>query len=131
VRAAYVTLELVGWYVLVPLSFASLLTGLISSLGTTWGLFRHYWVVAKLVINLFSAVVLLMYMRSLGFLAEGAAQASPNGDLSGVRSTSPVLHAGAAVLLLLLATGLAVYKPRGVTPYGWRKQEERRVVLVP
>ena len=45
VRAAYSMLELTGWYVLIPLSFASLATGLIQSLGTKWGLFRHYWCV--------------------------------------------------------------------------------------
>jgi hypothetical protein len=130
VRGAYLNLELVGWYALVPLSFASLLTGLVSSLGTTWGLFRHYWVLAKLVINVFATIVLLMYMQSLGYLARVAAQTSSSGDLSGLRSSSPVLHAGAALLLLLVATVLGVYKPRGVTPYGWRKQQERHAVLV-
>jgi hypothetical protein len=51
VRGAYLTLELTGWFVLVPLSLASLLTGLVQSLGTTWGLFRHYWVLFKLLIT--------------------------------------------------------------------------------
>ena len=128
VRGAYLNLELLGWYVLVPLSFASLLTGLVSSLGTSWGLFRHYWVVAKLVINVFATVVLLMYMRSLDHLADLAAS---SGDLGAVRSSSPVLHAGAALLLLLVATVLGLYKPRGVTRHGWRKQQERPAVLVP
>ncbi len=36
VRAAYLVMELTGWYVLVPLSLASLVTGLIQSLGTKW-----------------------------------------------------------------------------------------------
>ena len=62
VRAAYLTLELIGWFVLVPLSLASLLTGLVQSLGTRWGLFRHYWVVGKLMINVFATVVLLIYI---------------------------------------------------------------------
>jgi DMSO/TMAO reductase YedYZ heme-binding membrane subunit len=41
VRAAYIAMESIGWLVLVPLSLASLLTGLVQSLGTKWGLFRH------------------------------------------------------------------------------------------
>ncbi len=41
-----------------------------------------------------------------------------------------MLHAGGALLLLLLATVLGLYKPRGITRYGWRKQQERRAVLV-
>jgi len=131
VRAVYLTMELIGWYVLIPFSLASFLTGLVQSLGTTWGLFQHYWVLAKLLINLFAAVVLLLYMQTLGFLASVAAETTPSGDLRGLRDPSPVLHGGAALLLLLVATALAVYKPRGITRYGRRKQHERRTVLVP
>ena len=29
---------------------------------------------------------------------------------------------------LLVIQVLNVYKPRGMTPYGWRKQQERRTV---
>lgn len=123
VRGGYLILELVGWYVLVPFSVVSLLTGLVSALGTAWGLFRHYWVVAKLAINVVATVVLLMYMQSLGYLARVAAEMSASGD------PSPVLHAGVALALLLLAAVLGFYKPRGLTKYGWRKQEERRAEL--
>lgn len=122
VRAVYLTMELTGWFVLVPLALASLATGLVQSLGTKWGLFRHYWVLAKLLINVSATVVLLMYMQTLGSLADVAAETPlSSDDLSGLRSPSPVLHAGAALLLLLVATTLAVYKPRGMTRYGQRK----------
>jgi hypothetical protein len=33
--------------------------------------------------------------------------------------------AGAALLVLLVATVVSIYKPRGLTQYGWRKQQER------
>ena len=130
VRGAYLNLELLGWYVLVPFSVASLLTGLVSSLGTPWGLFRHYWVLAKLVINVFATVVLLLYMQSLSYLAGVAAETSSSGDLGPLRSVSPTLHAGAALLLLVIATVLGIYKPRGLTRYGWRKQQEQRGALL-
>jgi len=126
VRAAYLAMEATGWFVLVPLSIASLLTGLLQSLGTKWGLFRHYWVLAKLVINVLATIVLLLYMQTLGSLADIATSSS--GDLSGLRDPSPVLHAGAALFLLLVATTLAVYKPRGMTRYGQRRQHEQRTV---
>jgi hypothetical protein len=125
VRGAYRNLELVGWYVLVPLSLGSLVTGLVSSLSTQWGLLRHYWVLAKLLINILSAVVLLMYMQTLGLLASLAAETPGSGDVGALQSSSPVLHAGAALVLLAIATVLGVYKPRGVTRYGWRKEQER------
>ncbi len=115
VRAAYLGMNWIGWFVLVPLSVASLLTGLIQSLGTAWGLFRHYWVLAKLLINVLATIVLLMFMLNLGSGYYG-------------NSPAPLLHAGVALLLLLVATTLSVYKPRGVTPYGWRKQHAQRLV---
>ena len=123
VRGAYLVMEPAAWFVLVPLAFASLLTGLIQSLGTAWGLFRHYWVLFKLLINAVATAVLLMYMETFRLMA--AVAADPSADLSAVRNASPALHAGAALLLLLLATVLAVYKPPGVTAYGRRKQRER------
>jgi hypothetical protein len=129
VRAAYIAMEFSAWFALVPLAVASLLTGLVQSLGTRWGLFRHYWVVAKLAINVVATVILLMYTQTLSSLADVAAQTSLSGDdLGGLRSPSPVLHAGAALLLLLAATTLAVYKPRGMTRYGWRRQHAQPAV---
>jgi hypothetical protein len=124
VRGAYLVMEPAAWYVLVPSAIASLLTGLVQSLGTTWGLFRHYWVLFKLLINMFATVVLLMYMPTFRVMADVAAD--PSADLETVRTASPVQHAAIALFLLLVATVLAVYKPRGVTPYGLRKQRDQR-----
>jgi hypothetical protein len=124
VRGAYLVMQPAAWFVLVPLAFASLLTGLIQSLGTTWGLFRHYWVLFKLLINLVATFVLLTYMETFRVMAEVAED--PSADLGVVRNASPMLHAAAAMLLLVAATVLAIYKPRGLTPYGQRKQNEQR-----
>ncbi len=123
IRGTYLVLEPAGWYVLVPLSLASLLTGLIHSLGGSWGLFRHYWVVFKLVINVVATIVLLAYMLTLGHFAVIAADTDPSGpDLTALGGPSPAIHAGGALLLLLVAVVLSVYKPRGMTKYGARKQ---------
>jgi hypothetical protein len=122
VRGAYLVMEPAGWFVLVPLAFASLLTGVVQSLVTTWGLFRHYWVLFKLAINLVSTTVLLLYTQTFSAMASVAAD--PTADLGAVRNASPLLHAIAALLLLLTATTLAVYKPRGLTSYGRRKLSE-------
>ena len=112
VRAVYLAAEPLMWFVIVPLAVASLITGVVQSLGTTWGLFRHYWVLFKLLINVFATIVLLMYTQTLSSLAGVAAD--PSADLGVVRSGSPLFHAAAAVLLLLVAAVLAVYKPRGL-----------------
>lgn len=111
--------EPIIWFVIVPLALASLLTGLVSALGSTWGLFRHYWVLFKLVINLFATVVLLMYTETVSYFADVAARSS--GEFDVLRSPTFVLHSAAALLVLLVATVLATYKPRGMTQYGLRK----------
>lgn len=118
-RAAWVAMELIGWYAIVPLSLASLVTGLVMSLGTPWGLFRHYWVLFSLVLTVFATAVLLQHMQTVSFFAavpDGTARSGQRGEL---------LHAGAGLLVLLVIQMLNVYKPRGITPYGWRKQRER------
>ena len=124
VRGVYVVMDPAARIVLIPLAFASLLTGVVQSLGTKWGLFRHYWVVFKLLINLFATVVLLIYMGTFQHMSRVAAD--PSADLEMVRSTSPLLHSVLALLILLVAAILAVFKPRGVTPYGQRIEREAR-----
>ncbi|MFI9824162.1 hypothetical protein ACIHFC_27440 [Streptomyces sp. NPDC052013] len=124
VRGAYLVLEPAAWYVLVPLAFTALLTGIVQSLGTPWGLLRHYWVLFKLLINVVATGVLLIYMGTFRSMAHTAAD--PEAELSSVRNFSPVLHSVLALVVLLLAMILAVYKPRGVTPYGQRKQQAER-----
>jgi hypothetical protein len=131
VRGAYLAMELTGWVVLVPLSLASLLTGLVCALGSPWGLFRHYWVLFKLGINLVATIVLLLYTQTLDDLGHVAAATTLSSDgLGGLRNPSPTLHAAAALLLLLIATALAIYKPRGMTRYGQRKHHRQRRMLV-
>ena len=129
VRGAYLVMEPAAWFILVPLAFASLLTGLVCSLGTTWGLFRHYWVIFKLLINVFATFVLLIYTETFSLMARVAAD--PSAELGMVRNPSPVLHTALALVLLLVASGLSVYKPRGMTAYGWRKQQQQRRMLQP
>ena len=130
VQAAFVAMDLLGWTVLVPFAFASLVTGVVQSLGTPWGLFRHYWVVVKLVLTVVATVVLMLYTSTLGHLAEVATQPG-SGHTGMLRSPSPVLHSVTALVVLLAAAVLSVYKPRGLTPYGWRKSEESRVTGQP
>jgi len=122
VRGAYLAMELITRFVIVPLSLAPLLlTGPILSLGTPWGLFRHYWIVVKLLINILSTFILLVHLQPISYLSRVAAA----GTLSSADRSMQiqlVVAAGAGLLALLVATALAVYKPRGLTSYGWWKQ---------
>ncbi|MEV4646383.1 DUF2269 domain-containing protein [Saccharopolyspora sp. NPDC049357] len=111
-RAAYLAMELTGWFVIVPLSLLSLITGVVQALGTQWGLFRHYWVLVKFVITALATAVLLVHMRPVSHLAERAE--------SGALQVQVLADAGAAAVVLLVAIGLSVFKPRGLTRRGWR-----------
>jgi hypothetical protein len=124
-RAAYLAMESIARSVIVPLALASLLTGLIVSLGTKWGLFRHYWVLISLVLTTLATVVLLLETQTIGALAEMAADPRMSGDdLRALPSTLGHSVGGTVVLLVILV--LNIYKPRGMTRYGWRKQQEQR-----
>ena len=122
VRAVYIAMELVGWYVIVPMSLTSLLTGLTQSLGTAWGLFRHYWVLFKLLIAVVATGFLLLHMQPTSYVAGIAAESTlSTSDLRGIR-IQLLIDSVAAVIVLTAATVLSIYKPRGLTPYGWRQE---------
>jgi hypothetical protein len=126
VRAVYLVMDLIAWYVIVPLCLASVLTGVVSSLSTTWGLFRHYWVLLKILITIPSSLMLLVHMQPISYIAGVAAKTPLSiADLHGLR-IQLMVEAGAALLVLLVATALSVYKTKGMTRYGWRKQQEQR-----
>lgn len=124
VRAAYLVTALIGWLVIVPLSFAALLTGLVQSLATEWGLFRHYWIASKFVLTVSGMVVLLIHMQTVNRMARIAVETSLSGGDHHRMRMQLVVHAAGGLLVLLTTTVLSIYKPWGRTPYGRRKQRE-------
>jgi hypothetical protein len=128
VRAAYLSMELIGWFVIVPFSLAALLIGLVQSLGTQWGLFRHYWILVKFLLTTGATIVLLWHMQAVSRMSGVAAETTlSSADFRALR-IQLVVHAAGGLLVLLAATTLSVYKPWGMTPYGRRKQYEGRKV---
>ena len=129
-RAAYLAMELIARYVIVPLALASLLTGIVMSLGTRWGLFRHYWVLISLLLTVIATVVLLVETQTISYFADIAADpTTSNDDLRTLGST--LVHSVGGTVVLLVILVLNVYKPRGMTRYGWRKQYEQRTLSQP
>lgn len=122
VRAAWIAMETAGWFVIVPLALTSLATGLVMALGTSWGLFRHYWVLISFLLTLMATVVLLLHMPTVSELAaiarsaEGEALAALGSDLA---------HPAIGLVVLLVVQVLNMYKPRGMTRHGRRKQREQ------
>ena len=124
-RAAYIAMKPIASYVIVPLALASLLTGLVMSLGTNWGLFRHYWVLISLVLTVVATAVLLIETEVISSLAVMAADPTTSDEaLRAMPST--LVHSVGGMVVLLVMLVLNVYKPQGMTRYGWRRQRELR-----
>lgn len=128
VRGAYLSMDLICRYSIVPLSLAALGTGLIQSLGTQWGLIRHYWVLTKFLLTTLAVVILQMHQFA-AIKAGKMVLEAPVGTLPQVELRElgfDLLRAsGLGIVVLLLVLILSVYKPWGLTSYGWRKQERR------
>lgn len=122
VRAAYLMMEPVAWYAVVPLAVASLVTGIAQSLGTSWGLFRHYWVLISLTITALATLVLLLHMRDISQLAQRAADPTTDPTELG----GDLVHAAGGLLVLLVPLVLNIYKPRGLTRRGQRQRHARQ-----
>ena len=128
VRAAYLAMELVTISAIVPLSLTSLLTGLIMSLGTSWGLIRHYWVLFKLLLTIIATFVLLNFTQTIGYMSNIAKD--PTTSITDLNSLGgSLLHSIGGLVVLILIMILSVYKPRGMTWYGWRMQQKQRKEL--
>ncbi|WP_234391190.1 PDR/VanB family oxidoreductase [Nocardia suismassiliense] len=122
-----VTYELMAIFDLTLLpwaNFATFLTGLALGLTTSWGLFRYYWVAVKLTI----AVGILFV--AFGFLHDALERAAAEAEhLAAVGGTTADLSAaaevafwgfGGAMLSLVAAVLLSLYKPGGKTRRGRR-----------
>ncbi|MQA94102.1 MAG: hypothetical protein GEV11_05440 [Streptosporangiales bacterium] len=108
--AAYLVMGVLDPLALIPLGLVALITGVVLGLGTRYGLFRYYWVTAKLV----AAVVLLVvpFFARMPSVREAVAVVTAGGDLG--RLGHDVLPPSiAATVVLTLATIISVYKPWG------------------
>ncbi|MCW5877671.1 MAG: hypothetical protein KIS80_02235 [Anaerolineales bacterium] len=102
VQAALTGMGLLVSYLIVPLALATLVGGVIQSLGTPWGLARHWWVLISLLLTLFATAVLL---QQASHISQGHLQ------------NHTLLHSIGGLVVLLVITGLNVLKPPGRTQW--------------
>lgn len=115
-QAIYGAMDLITRLVIVPLCVISLLSGIVSSLATPWGLVRYWWIVVKLVVTLFSTAILIVHLRPIALMAQTMPAAHTTQTQIQLAAA-----AGAAIAALVFMTVLSIYKPRGLTPYGGRR----------
>lgn len=107
--ATCVAMNIVVRYAILPCAFASLVTGIVSAVGTKWGLFQHYWVVAKLALVIVCTVILIAQLGPIERIAAGAAAGRPVGP----ELHRPLVHGAGGLVVLLIVQALSVYKPWG------------------
>ena len=119
-QAAYRAMGIFTRGVVQPMAILAIVTGVVLSLGTKWGLFQHVWIVVKLVLTvatILCGMLILSPMRQYAIAAtSGAAPLSPP-DL-GSTPWMMVATTAANVLMLGAATFISVYKPWGTI---WRR----------
>ena len=123
-RAAYISMDPVGWWAVVPLNLLALVIGIVVAVATPWGLLRHYWVATKLILTILGTGLLLMHQTLV--VQQVAALASAGTPLA----DGPLHHMGVqlvwaaafGLLLLVALTALSVFKPWGLTKWALRRQ---------
>jgi hypothetical protein len=122
VYSAWKGMELIGWAVIVPLGCLAFLTGLLMSLGTSWGLVRHYWVLIALVLTTLALGVLLLHMPTV---TQTAALAQTLTDAEVATLGGDIVHPGVGIGVLVVVAVLNIFKPRGLTGLGQRKRPQK------
>ena len=80
----------------------------------------------QFLIALAATTILVIHTQPISLLASAAADAALSGAHLREARVELVVAAAAGLLVLLGNTALGVFKPRGLTPYGWRKQRQQR-----
>jgi hypothetical protein len=119
VVSAYPAMDMLARLLILPLAVVSVVLGVLQGTVTAWGLVRHWWVLAKLVLSLVVIGVLLLQIEGVRTAAETAEDADRLAGLMGLR-WSFVVHAAGGLAVLGAALVLSVFKPAGRTPWTGR-----------
>ncbi len=118
VKGTYRAMEQIGWFAIVPLSLGAFISGLIQSLITDWGLFRHYWIVVKLLLTVVSTTVLMLHMPLVSRVASMASTMTLPLAPPGTLQKQLLFHAAGGLAVLVVITVISIFKPWGRTPFG-------------
>ncbi|MBL8552216.1 MAG: hypothetical protein JNJ73_19665 [Hyphomonadaceae bacterium] len=118
VTSAYVAMNAISLFVVIPLSLCALISGMAMALLSPWGLIKHYWVLSKLTLTLLAAGMLMLHQFSAVAAAAQHVRASADALPSAGRLGLQLIVDGSlAIATLLAVVAMAVFKPRGMTPF--------------
>lgn len=109
-EAAYRAMKVFADWLLAPVALTTLLSGLVLSLGTPWGLIRHRWVWIKFWITLATAAGTVLALRP----------EIQHAATAGVPDVSLVAAPTVSTTAYLFMTAVSVLKPWGLTRWGRR-----------
>lgn len=115
---AYRAMKIFGDWLILPVALVSLVSGLVLSLRTAWGLARHRWVYVKFWLTLLTVLLSVFSLRpGINDLAAEAAAGTPHPDVN------LVVAPAVATATYLFLTAISVLKPWGLTRRGSRLRE--------
>jgi hypothetical protein len=119
-HSAFTFMHVYDLAVMIPLGYLALITGVLLSVGTNWGLLKHWWIVVKLVLTV--AVLVFAGVFTSGWVLEAVARTAedPMADL-GTLAVQLVANVVAFNVVFWTNTTVSVFKPWGLTPRGQHK----------
>jgi hypothetical protein len=119
-HSAFAFMHVYDLAIMIPLGYLALVTGVLLSVGTNWGLLRHWWIVTKLVLTV--VVLLFAGVFTSGWVLEAVARTAENpmADL-GVLAVQLIANVAAFNVVFWTNATISVFKPWGLTPRGHHK----------
>lgn len=122
IEAAARSMKLFADWLVLPLALLTLLSGLLLSLGTPWGLAKHRWVYTKFWLTLATTAASAFALRpgindTVATVSAGAPVTDPTDLIAG-----PIVSLSA----YLFMTVLSVLKPWGLTRRGRKQRGQNR-----
>ncbi|WP_340682674.1 hypothetical protein LCL61_28945 [Amycolatopsis coloradensis] len=124
-HGAYELMHIFDLFIVIPTMMLSIITGLVVSLGSKWGLAKHWWVLLKLVIALGIPAVAIVESQWVQELAERTLDPAAEPGATGLTLMICMIVFSAA---LWTATYLSVFKPGGKTRWGKKNIERERAI---
>jgi len=119
---AYRSMNVLGDWLLIPVSLLSLISGVVLSLGTPWGLARYRWVYVKFWLTLVTTAATAFALRA----RIDAAMADVAAGRAVGAATDLIVAPSVSLGVYAFLTAISVVKPWGLTARGRRLRGLRR-----
>ena len=126
-RVCYQMISRIDTFVVIPGAFAALVSGIVLSVVTPWGLTRYWWVLGKLVLTL---TVIVYSTVGLGVWVETSVAATSAAEMESPVAGPLAYGTLPNIVAFLFMTWVSVAKPWGTTPWARPAPRARRAAVV-